>query len=77
MKEGRGYSSTKYSAGREILLKQMASRDIPVQNTQSVGIFQEGEMASRDLPAQTIRPVGIFQYTKWSVGMFQYKLFSQ
>jgi hypothetical protein len=65
-----GYSSTKYSV----------SRDIPVQNIQSVRIFQYKVFSqygysstkysvSRDIPVQSIQSV--------PVRIFQYKIFSQ
>jgi hypothetical protein len=47
-----GYSSTEYSV----------SWDIPVQNSQSVGIFQYRLPASRDTPLQNIQSGVIFQY---------------
>jgi hypothetical protein len=52
----QGYSSTKYSA----------SKDIPVQNIQSARMFQYKNSVSKDIPVQNIQPARIFQYKIFS-----------
>jgi hypothetical protein len=56
------------------ILNFPVSRDIPVPNLQSVGIFQYKRNVSRDIPVQSIQPVGAFQYNMLSQSGYSVKI---
>jgi hypothetical protein len=61
-----GYSSTKYSARKNMPVQNVYSVEIPAQDIQPPRIFQYKIFSHTDIPVQNIQSLRIFQYNIFS-----------